>query len=426
MDWLLSLIRKVRASSVARQAGTYFAFKLLDKAVPFLLLPIVARALGPSEYGVFVLFQAIAGLVLPLMTLSVDSSILLNFFKVSERAFPVYFSSGYRLLLISAFVVVVGLWLGRDPIAALWGFPAEAIVLVAAFCFFQFHTNLAMNLYQVRRQPVRYGVFSVGLTLSKNALMLVLVLGMNMGWYGVAIGYTVAQGAFAVAAEILFLRQGLLQARVRRVYIWDNVKVGYPLSAHQLGAWGASSATRVIVAALLGSASAGSFGVGAAVAMLVMFVQDAFNKAYVPYLFDQLEDERPESQRALVRLTYGYVLGLSVFGLVTGGIGVLLLEPVFGADFADGTVVVVPLCLAYVFEGAYKMHVNYIFYSKRTYLILLITVTTGLVNIGLSLLLIRTYGLLGSALSLCIVNACAYVLAWVVGQKVHPMPWRLS
>jgi len=423
--WVAQQCRRLTSSRLFRDAGLYFGFKLTDRAVPLLLLPVVARALGAEQYGTFVLFQSLAGLTLPLMTLSVDGSILLNYFKVSQRAFPAYFSSGYRMILGSSAVVAVSAWLLRDWLGGVADFPAQWIVLIVSYCFLQFHTRVALNLYQVRRQPVRYGIFSLSLTLLKNGGMLILVLGYDWGWEGVALGYTGAQAIMAAVGLVIFARGGLLQARVRRAFVRDNVRVGYPLSVHQMGAWGASSATRVIVAGVLGSASAGSFGVGAAIAMLVMFMQDAFNKAYVPYLFDRLIKLTPAGDRQLVLLTYAYVAALLSFSLAYGIAGALFVEPLFGIEFREAAVVVPLLSLAFGFQGAYKMHVNYIFFAKQTHLILMITVTTGVANILLSLALVRSHGLAGSAISLLITNILGYLLAWYIGQKVYPMNWSL-
>ena len=56
-----------------------------------LLLPIVTRQLTVDEFGIFVLFQAIASIILPISTLSIDSSILLNYYKIQKDKFNKYF-----------------------------------------------------------------------------------------------------------------------------------------------------------------------------------------------------------------------------------------------------------------------------------------------------------------------------------------------
>src|SRR6056297_1799809 len=170
------LLRKVFLSKLIKDAGTYTIFRIADKIIPFLLLPIITRVLKPEEYGVFVLFQALAGIALPLMTLSVDSSILLNYYKVKKEQFKNYFSSGYLLLIISSVLIFLILVTIKVPISNLTDFPAEWVISILILCFLQFHSNLALNLFQVKKQPKYYGIYSVSLTVTKNLAVLFLVL----------------------------------------------------------------------------------------------------------------------------------------------------------------------------------------------------------------------------------------------------------
>ena len=122
-------------------------------------------------------------------------------------------------------------------------------------------------------------------------------------------------------------------------------------------------------------------------------------------------------------LTYTYNVLLLVSATVVGILGYYFLDIIFGSAYAEGKEIVLLISLAYAFNGMYKMHVNYIFYTKKTYLIFLITMTTGLLNIALSYLFIEMYGLMGGALSLCIINLVGYVVSWYIANRVYPMKW---
>lgn len=423
---LKALGKKLAKSKLTKDAGLYTVFRVADKLIPFFLLPIITRVLNPDEYGVFVLFQAIAGIVLPLMTLSIDSSILLNYFKVKKEKFSSYFSSGYLLLIFSSVITFSLIYLFRNPVSSLIEFPAAWVISILIFCFLQFHSNLALNLFQVKKQPKYYGIYSVSLTATKNLAMLYLVLYEGMKWQGIIVGYILAYSIFFLISFYLFKKDNLFTKNIDKNYIKDNMQVGYPLSIHKIGGWLSDSATRIIVGGIIGTAAAGSFGIGASIALVVKYIQDSFNKAFVPYLFDLLKDFKPETEKKLVRLTYVYNAGLLIFSVLFGLAGVFSLEFVFGSEYANGKEVVLFICLAYAFNGMYKMHVNYIFYTKKTYLITIITIIMGLVNIGTSYLFVKKFGLSGAGLSLCITNFLGYLISWYLGNKVLPMNWLFS
>ena len=172
---ILTLVKMVKGSKLVKDSSIYFGFKIIDMLFPLFLLPIITRKLEPDQYGLYVLYTALTAVLLPLMTLSVDSSILLNYFKQKKDEFSIYFSSGYFLLLISSTVTGFLVWLFRAPLADLASFPAELVIILILACFFQFHSNLALNIYQVRQEPVKYGFFSLSLTIVRNALILILL-----------------------------------------------------------------------------------------------------------------------------------------------------------------------------------------------------------------------------------------------------------
>ncbi len=418
-----SAINRFINSRLIKDSGTYFLFKALDRLIPFLVLPIITRILSPAEYGIYVLFIAFAGVILPLTTLCVDSSILLNYFKVRQEDFRSYFSSGYVLIIASALLALILLLLLRHPISSMASFPDEWIIAVLVLCFFQYNSNLALNIFQVKREPRKYGLYSLSLTGTRNLLMLFFVVIIGMKWQGIVIGHLIAYFMFFLLSIYLFVSNKLFTKEIKREYIVDNIKVGYPLTLHATGAWLGSAATRIIIGGLLGTAAAGTFGAGATLGLVVGFVQDSFNKAYVPYLFSVLNEYSEKIEYELIKLTYAYNLGLLLFAVAFGILSSLFVEAIFGQAYGEAKQVVLLISLACAFDGMYKMYVNYIFYTKKTQYIFLITLTAGILNVVLSYFTVKMWGLIGGALSLFLTNVTSFFLAWYVANKVFPMAW---
>ena len=81
------------------------------------------------------------------------------------------------------------------------------------------------------------------------------------------------------------------------------------------------------------------------------------------------------------------------------------------------------LALGQALHGMYMMVTNYIFYSKRTGLLSLSTMTAGLVNVGLLMVLVSSMGLKGAAIAFAISMGIKFLLTWYVAHLRHPMPW---
>ncbi len=425
MNFSKNIFNNISNNNLLIDAGYYTIFRIIDKLIPFMLLPIITRQLTVDEFGIFVLFQAISSIVLPVLTLSVDSSILLNFYKIQRDRFRNYFSSGYLLLILSSILISLLIWLSRNYISNLTKFPVEWIMIISLFCFFQFHSNLALNLYQIKKEVFKFGIYSISLTFLKNVLMLILVILVGMKWEGIIISYLISYGIYFCISLYLFKLDDLYTFDIDRSYLIDNIKVGYPLSLHNIGAWMGSSASRIIISGVIGSAALGSYGTGASIGLIVLYVQDSFNKAFVPYLFEKLNNFNQKISNSLVKLTYTYYIVITLFAGIVGILGYLFMGFIFGTDYINGRDVVIYIALGYAFDGMYKMHVNYLFYEKKTNIIFMITILTGILNIPLTYFLIQEKGLAGAGIAFLLVNIFSYFLSWYLSQKIYPMNWFL-
>jgi O-antigen/teichoic acid export membrane protein len=157
--------------------------------------------------------------------------------------------------------------------------------------------------------------------------------------------------------------------------------------------------------------------------MAIVF--DAINKAYVPWLFERLKRDDAQEKMQVVRLTYvAFAAALAAAGLAFA-VGPWLVVVVAGKEYAAAGQVIGWLALGQAFGGMYLMVTNYIFYSRRTGLLSLVTIGTGLLNLALLFGMVEWLGLVGAALAFAGSMALRFLLVWAVAQKRHPMPWRL-
>ncbi len=149
----------------------------------------------------------------------------------------------------------------------------------------------------------------------------------------------------------------------------------------------------------------------------------AFVKAYVPWHYERLTRNIQAEKCRIVRWTCAYfVVVLLVAGLAFL-IGPYLMVLIAVERYAEAGRVVGWLALGQAFVGMYLMVTNHTFYAKRTGMLSLSTITTGLLNIGLLILFIDLLGLVGAAIAFAISMAVRFLLTWFVADKYPPMPW---
>ena len=412
---------KIKQSNLIKSAGIYTFSNIFEKGIPFALLPILTRMLDKEGIGYYTLYQALLALFLPIFTLSIDSSIILNFYKVGKERFRVYFSSGIYLFLIVFTLLGTSSFLLSGYISKLVQFPAFWLIVMIFVVFFQFLTNLRKGLWQINKKPIKYSTFSISMSLVKNGIGLLFILLSDLGWKGIILGHLIGQIIFALYALILFNKEKLIVRKYSRPDFHDLIKVGGPLSLHRFGAWLSDSLNRIVVGSIIGVSATGSYGIGATFGIGITLCQDAFNRAFVPYLFERLKNFSNEVKKSLRKITYVYYISLITFAVVISICGYYLIGFIFGEQYLSSRSVIVPLALAAAFNGFYKMHTNYIFFTKKTYLIMSITLSMGLLNLGLVYYLVKMYSYVGAAYAALISQFISYVMTFIIANKVFPV-----
>jgi O-antigen/teichoic acid export membrane protein len=248
---------------------------------------------------------------------------------------------------------------------------------------------------------------------------------LHLSWKGLVYSQVITAVLFAVISLIIFIKRNYFTFTLDKKDIKDSLHYGVPLSMHNLGAWTADLASRLILNSLVGIAATGEFGAGATLGMVVSLVQDSFNRAFAPYLFEKLKTPTPDVKKSLVKKTYLYYVMIFIVAGIVGVAGSLAASTILGSKYQNSGQFIIWISFAYAFTGLYKMHVNYIFYEKKSKLLMLITLISGAVNIGLCFLLIKSNGAIGAAQAFLLSNIISYIVTFYISNKLIPMPWSL-
>jgi O-antigen/teichoic acid export membrane protein len=206
----------------------------------------------------------------------------------------------------------------------------------------------------------------------------------------------------------------------------EALHFGVPLVPHIAGIFLVSSLDRFVINAELGLAAAGIYMVAVQLASAMGLLFDAVNSAYVPWLYERLRRDRPEEKIQIVRYTYTWFAVILFIAGAFSLVGPWLVVAVAGPQYAEAGRMIGWLALGQGFGGMYLMVTNYVFYSKRTALLAVATITSGVANIVLLYVFIHIFGLKGAAIAFACAMALRFLLTWCVAHHRHPMPWSAA
>ncbi|WP_174498997.1 lipopolysaccharide biosynthesis protein [Acinetobacter radioresistens] len=405
------------------KGSIYLIANVLNASIPFLLLPVLTRVLSPEDYGIVAMFTIFLTLTNAFVGLSVQGAINVNYFNLTSQKFSEYIASCLVLLILSTlitFIVIAifGFWIERYV-----SLPYHWLLIAVAVSFFQFLIRLQLTVWIVKGAAIQYGGFQISNTLINTLFSLFLIFAVGMLWEGRLIGQAVAIIGFGIVSILLLYKNNLIKKPTTlKLDMQDALKFGLPLIPHVLGAFAIYSMDRVIITTLIGAYAVGIYMVGLQLGQAMGLLSDSFNKVYSPWLMKTLSTDEIDKQN-IVKNSYLAMGAILFVGLLWGIVATVALPILAGEKFRQAQEIIWLLCLGFSFQGLYYLVTNYIFYTKKTKFLAVITFLSGIINLPLTYFFVKHYGIVGAAYAFILVQFLFFVSVWYLSNKVYPMPW---
>lgn len=404
-------------------AAIYTLSNFAVAGVPFLLLPILTRVLDPSAYGVIAMFSLLVAFMSVGVGLNVHGAITIRYFDKKAFDIPKYVSTTLAILTISTALMLLLLSIAGEIITEITAIPERWLYAAVLVSFFQFLMQILLALWQASKKPMRYSALRISHALLDSTSSIVLVAMLALSWQGRLSGMLFASFCAALFSIHFLIREKWISKSIDLGYAKDALGYGIPLVPHAIGGLLLGMADRFMVNNILDVSSAGIYVVAVQLGLILGMLADSFNRAFAPWLMEELSDISDQSKRRIVTFTYIYFF--VIFGLAAIGAFALqyFLPIIVGQQFQTVGPLLVYICFGNAFIGMYYMVTNYIFYSRRTGMLSALTISVGLMTVGVSWFLINAYGVMGAAIGFMFGQASLFLSAWVLSNFCFPMPW---
>lgn len=413
-------------SSLKLNVSVYFVANTAVALIPFLLMPILTRYLGPEGYGVVAMFTTFTTLLGAVVGVNAHSSLTTRWFDRENLDFSQYIAACLTLLIVSSLGILgvyflIRNWLSSELSVPVFWLNAALLVSIMAFI-----TQIRLVLWQVQEKPLKYGGIQFGQALLNGLLSYIAVVIYRYDFEGRLWGQALSVGILGLLSLFLLYKDGCFKFRTRWIYVKDVLRFGVPLIPHVLGSFFLLMADRMIVNSKLGTANAGIYMIAVQISLGFNLINEAFNKAFVPWLFARLKKGDLTQKIKIVQLIYVYFLLLLIAPLCSMLFGKYMISFLAGPEFMTAAPVLNWLILMQAFHGMYFLVTNYLFYERKTHITALITIVCGSINLVLTVLLVDSLGLVGAGISSAVGMLLHFIFTWIMAARVHPMPWFSS
>jgi O-antigen/teichoic acid export membrane protein len=414
--------RRLGIGALAHDTAIYGGTRVAVKSLAFLLVPLYAHFLSPSEFGVLELVLATMALIDVFIAL--PGAFARFFFDKDDRAWrreviTTYFAieAAYPAVLIGILMLFSGPLAGGVADSSTY---ATLFVIALADLYLTNIVDLPMALCRLRRKPLTFAFYA----LTRAVTMVVFsVLFVAVWEYGVK-GILLASLTSACVVFVISAREWVrdLVPRVPPRLVREMLEFSWPTILSGVAFYALNFLDRFIVAHYHGTADTGLYGAAFRYAQVVVVGVFAFRMGWSQWHFSWLHTDRHPQMVARAANYYFFAIGFLV-ALVS-----LWILPLFHLlmpeRFWEATYAVPPLALAAAATGAFNVFAVGMNVTKRMRLLIPVSAASAALAIGLYFLLIPRYSFLGAAWATAAAFTAMAIGTVVVCRRIYPVPWE--
>jgi len=393
-----------------------------------ILLPLITKTLGAHDYGIWIQFNVTLSLIGAFTGLGLTYA-MTRFLaaKTNREEIQEEFYSVFYLVPMVTLIASIVLIAFAAPIAGAFFEGATNIVRIGALVILaSAFVSPCLGFLRSFRQMKKYSIFTIADTYGQIGLIAYLVLS-GYGILAMVLAFLAVRVVILLGLFFLIKRQvGIKMPHFSRIREYLSFSV--PTIPGNISAWVVSSSDRYVIGYFLGAASVGVYSAGYALGAVPLMAAGVLGFVLPPTLSKLYDEGRMDEVKMYLTYSLKYSLALAipfVFGAA------LLAEPVLRlfstAEIASEGYFVLPvIALGTLFFAAYVPIMHIIVLVKKTRITGAIWIVCALVNLGLNILIVPRWGILGAAITTLIAYALAMALTTYYAFKEFKftIDWR--
>ena len=409
---------------ISRQLFAYGTADVFVLAISFLLLPIYTRVLTPREYGALALLLVCEAVLKIINRWGLDAAFLRYYYELADEeqrktlagtiAGFIIVANGALAALLLADAAQVNRFL-FDSLEFIW--PYRLLILNGFISTFLF---LPFTLLRIQERAALYASLTFTQSFGTIVLRLIFVVVLRLGVFGIILADLIMTLAMLAATSRTF--RTMLAWRFSPTQLRDVLTYGFPYVPNGVLTHAMGMGDRLILGMYMPLRDVGFYLIAGSVASLIKYFPVAFDVAWTPFAYDSLQ--RTDAPSLFARMaTYAFtVLVLSM--VVLSGLAAPLMDLMLPADYRAVAPLVPILALAMGVQTMRALPATSLNITKKTGVYPTVTAAGAAISIGMYMLLIPRYGMLGAALALLVSQILTTALMIYLAQKAYRIPYE--
>ncbi|WP_430884117.1 oligosaccharide flippase family protein [Fusibacter sp. JL216-2] len=403
----------------------YGFINVLNKIVPFLLLPVITRMLpDASDFGVYSMYTTVVGFGTPLAILGLYDAMFREYFEKEDLEYRYNVTTTtQRMNMLSSFVILCVLALFNKNLSNLFfgSFDYGNIIILAAIGVFiggvSNPIQAPTRLQNQRRIFVISGLISSFVTY----LLAMILIYFGFSYFGLIYSSIIATSILLIffwSRNRMFFIKGTFDRNIAK----ELLKIGLPLLPTFLIYWVYNAMDKIMITNMLGTFDLGIYSIGSKMAQASQLIYAGFAGGYSYFKFSTMKDSDQIEMNSRLFEYLGLISALAF--IIVYPVIPILFELLFEGVYVQGFIVAPYLFLSPLLLMLFQVVGSQFIVVKKSHYSSISLAIGALVNVILNYILIQYIGIEGAALATLAGYFISVIFVSVVAKKKNLLSIR--
>ena len=401
-----------------KDVGIIGLTQLLTTLRGLIILPIITKMLGAESYGIWAQLMVTISLIVPPATLCLVDA-LARFLPAEKNRKEIQDGIWSVITLVSGVALLIALIFisFSSPISSFFGGEKILVEILAFIIIVECLNLIFLNVFRAFQETKKCSFFLLLTAFGETGLLGGAVF-LGYGLFGAILSILIGDLIiFLLMGGLLIKRIGVKIPNFSRTK--EYLRFSLPIIPGALSWWIVQSSDRYLINFFLGALFVGYYVPAYTLGNIIYFLVGPFNFLLMPLLSKLYDEDRINEVKNYLKYCLKYYLMVaipSVFGLSI--LSKQLLTIFSTSEIALQSYYIVPfIALSVLLLGIYAIVVQIIVLKKKIKIIGIVWMVAAFLNLGLNLIFIYKFGILGAALTTFFSYTLALILTWYFAFK---------
>lgn len=410
---------KVIKAGIGYTIGNY-----LLKGLSFLTIPIFARLMETSDYGIYNSFIAYETILFILIGFAIHSSYKNARYKyrlIEEGAKPgfdykTYVSSTLLLTVISTLIWLIIAFVFGGYLSKSLGISKSNIIILVIYSFSiavvtDFNSDISL-----RYDYNSFLVISAVNAISSVALSVILMISVykTRRYEGRIVGTAIPILLIAIYLIAKYWRTA--KPNNNMFFLNWGLKYSLPIIPHGISQVVLSQFDRIMIMQMISTSASGIYSFGYNIFSILSVTFNSLDSVWSPWFY---EKRKKGDFNSIMRNSNVYIILMSAISCLLMLISPELILILGSKKYIESQYCVMPIVAGGFFTFLYTIPCSVEYYHEKTYLIAIGTASAAIINIVLNYIFILKYGYIAAAYTTLVTYALYFFFHYFIAKHIE-------